>query len=145
MKKYWVFIISLIVLYSCDVRRKDKIADDAARLTELAIQDSTEVQLIDSVFNFGSINEGVKVERSFKFKNTGKKAWVISNATASCGCTVPEKPEQPIKPGETGIIRVVFNSQGKEGHQEKTITVTANTFTSFPYLKLVGDVTPVKK
>ncbi len=145
MKKYYVFIISLIVLYSCDVRRKDKIGDDGAKLTELALKDSTEVQLIDSVFNFGTINEGDKVERSFKFKNTGKKALVISNATASCGCTVPEKPEQPIKPGQTGIIKVVFNSQGKEGHQEKTITVTANTFTSFPYLKLVGDVTPVKK
>ena len=103
------------------------------------------MQLIDSVFNFGTINEGDKVERSFKFINTGKKALVISNATASCGCTVPEKPEQPIKPGETGIIKVVFNSQGKEGHQEKTITVTANTFSSFPYLKLVGDVTPLKK
>ena len=145
MKKYWVFIISLIVLYSCDVRRKDKIADDGAQLTESALKDSTEVQLIDSVFNFGTINEGDKVERSFKFRNTGKNALVISNATASCGCTVPEKPEQPVKPGETGIIKVVFNSQGKEGHQEKTITVTANTFSSFPYLKLVGDVTPLKK
>ena len=145
MKKYWVFIISLIVLFSCDVRRKDKISDDGAQLTESALKDSTEVQLIDSVFNFGIINEGDKVERSFKFRNTGKNALVISNATASCGCTVPEKPEQPVKPGETGIIKVVFNSQGKEGHQEKTITVTANTFSSFPYLKLVGDVTPLKK
>ncbi len=145
MKKYWVFILSLIVLYSCDMRRKDKIADDAARLTELAIKDSTEVQLIDSVFNFGTINEGDKVEHSFKFINTGKKALVIGNATASCGCTVPEKPQQPVKPGETGIIKVVFNSQGKQGHQEKIITVTANTFTSFPYLKLVGEVTPSKK
>ena len=145
MKKYWVFIISLFFLYSCDVRRKDKIADDTAQLTESALKDSTEVQLIDSVFNFGTINEGDKVERSFKFRNTGKNALVISNATASCGCTVPEKPEQPVKPGETGIIKVVFNSQGKEGHQEKTITVTANTFSSFPYLKLVGDVTPSKK
>ena len=145
MKKYWVFIISLFFLYSCDVRRKDKIADDTAQLTESALKDSTDVELIDSVFNFGTINEGDKVERSFKFKNTGKKALVVSNATASCGCTVPEKPEQPIKPGETGIIKVVFNSQGREGHQEKVITVTANTFTSFPYLKLVGDVTPVKK
>lgn len=145
MKKYWVFILCLVVLFSCDVRRKDKIADDAARLSELALKDSTEVQLIDSVFNYGTINEGDKVERSFKFINTGKRALVISNATASCGCTVPEKPEQPVKPGETGIIKVVFNSQGKQGHQEKTITVTANTFTAFPYLKLVGDVTPSKK
>ena len=48
MKKYRVFIISLIVLYSCDVRRKDKIADDGAMLSELALKDSTEVQLIDS-------------------------------------------------------------------------------------------------
>ena len=145
MKKYWVFILSLIVLFSCDVRRKDKISDDGATLAESALKDSTEVQLIDSVFNFGTINEGDKVERSFKFRNTGKNALVISNATASCGCTVPEKPEQPVKPGETGIIKVVFNSQGKEGHQEKTIKVTANTFSSFPYLKLVGDVTPLKK
>ena len=145
MKNNWVFILSLIILYSCDIRRKDKIADDASMLIELAVKDSTEVRLIDSVFNYGTINEGEKVERSFKFINTGKKALVISNATASCGCTVPEKPEQPVKPGDTGIIKVVFNSQGKQGHQEKIITVTANTFTSFPYLKLVGDVTPSTK
>lgn len=145
MKKYWLFIFIPIALVNCDVRRKDKIADDAGKFTELALHDSTTIQLIDSVFNFGTINEGDKVEHSFKFKNIGKKALVIIEASATCGCTIPEKPEKPVMPGETGVIKVVFNSKAKQGHQEKTITVAANTFTDFPYLKLVGEVTAAKK
>ena len=107
---------------------------------ELALKDSTSVEIIDRAYNFGSIAEGDKVEYNFRFKNTGKKPLVITNASASCGCTVPEKPEKPVLPGETSFIKVVFNSKGKSGHQDKSIIVSSNAKPSFPDLMLSGEV-----
>ncbi len=143
MKKYILLIGLITTLVSCDVRRKDKIADDSVtseKQIQKALQDSTTVQLIDSVYNFGSIKEGDKVTHSFTFKNTGKNPLIITEAHASCGCTVPEKPEKPIAPGETGVMKVVFNSSGKSGHQEKNITVNSNAKPHFTDLKLIGEV-----
>lgn len=142
--KNCILLITLITVFiGCDVRRKDKIADDSAtsdKQIQKALQDSTTVQLIDSVYNFGTIKEGDKITHSFTFKNTGTKPLIITEAHASCGCTVPEKPEKPIAPGETGIIKVVFNSSGKSGHQEKSITVNSNAKPHFTDLKLVGTI-----
>jgi len=122
------------------VRRNDKVVDDAVKLAATAILDTTRVQLIDSVYNFGRISEGEMVTYNFRFKNVGTKPMVITSTSASCGCTVPEKPEKPIMPGETSYIKVVFNSKGKYGHNEKNITVKANTRPGFPLLVLTGDV-----
>ncbi|UEG48803.1 DUF1573 domain-containing protein [Ferruginibacter lapsinanis] len=136
-----IFVIALLsVIVSCDVKRNDKISDDAAMQEKAALKDTTSVQLIDSVFNFGTVTEGEKVEFNFRFKNTGTKPMVITSTSASCGCTVAEKPEKPILPGEISFIKAVFNSQGKTGHNEKTITVTANTNPDFPTLLLKGEV-----
>ncbi len=110
-----------------------------------AFKDSTTVQMIDSVYNFGKITDGEKVEFSFRFKNSGHNPLIVSNATASCGCTVPEKPEQPVKPGETGFIKVVFNSKGRVGDVHKEVTVTSNAYPAFPLLALKGQVEAAKK
>ena len=52
---------------------------------------------------------------------------IIKNVTASCGCTIPEKPEEPIAPGNTGKIKATFDSRGRAGMNQKVITVVANT------------------
>jgi hypothetical protein len=135
-----ICLVSTIFLFSCDVRRKDKVADDDLQRTEQALRDSTTVELIDKTYNFGTITEGEKVEYNFRFKNTGKKPLIITNASASCGCTVPEKPEKPVMPGEISFIKVVFNSKGKSGHQDKAIIVSSNVKPSFPDLMLSGEV-----
>jgi hypothetical protein len=150
MKKQFLFILTAVALFSCDVKRKDKIADDSKtdsiknvqvkKMQDDAMNNTTTVQVIDSVYNFGNITEGEKVEFSYRFKNTGTNPLVILEAHGSCGCTVPEKPEKPILPGETGFLKVVFNSSGKRGHNEKDVTVSANTNPSFPILKLRGEV-----
>lgn len=144
MKKYNLILLVAITLVACNVRRNDKVVDDAVKQTAAAMLDTTTVQLIDSVYNFGKVTEGEKVTFNFRFKNSGSKPLVIASTSASCGCTVPEKPERPILPGETGFIKVVFNSKGKMGHNEKNITVMANTNPAFPMLLLTGDVTEAK-
>jgi hypothetical protein len=96
--------------------------------------------MLDSVYDFGTINEGEKVNFNFRFKNTGKHPLIVASAQASCGCTVPEKPEEPIQPGETGVLKVVFNSLGKVGPAHKTINVVSNAYPSFPTLLLKGVV-----
>ncbi|HMK03139.1 MAG TPA: DUF1573 domain-containing protein [Ferruginibacter sp.] len=141
MKKYLLFLLVTAGLLSCDVRRKDKIADDASKQNELALKETTTVEIIDSVYNFGKVSDGEKVEYNFRFKNSGKKPLVIINATASCGCTVPQKPEKPIMPGEMGFIKAIFDSKGRVGEVHKTINVSSNANPGFPELVLLGEVT----
>ncbi len=77
--------------------------------------------------NFGTIKQGESVTFEFKFKNSGKEPLIINTATGSCGCTVPEYPKEPIKPNGNGVIKVTFNSAGKSGPQDKTVTITYDT------------------
>ena len=77
--------------------------------------------------DFGTIATGDKVEYLFNFKNTGTADLIITNAVGSCGCTIPEYPKVPIKPGESGQMKVSFNSAGKTGLQQKSVTITTNT------------------
>ena len=84
----------------------------------------------ETSFSFGDIHQGDKVVHIFKFKNKGKAPLVISNATATCGCTIPEYPKEPVAPGRKGEIKVEFNSAGKMGQQNKVVTITHNGGTS---------------
>ncbi|HEY9256378.1 DUF1573 domain-containing protein [Chitinophaga sp.] len=80
----------------------------------------------EKVHNFGEIVAGEKVEYSFKFTNTGSSPLLIEDAISSCGCTVPEWPKEPIKPGQSGYMKVIFDSHGKSGYTEKEISVKIN-------------------
>ncbi|MGB5464226.1 MAG: DUF1573 domain-containing protein [Aureibaculum sp.] len=95
--------------------------------------------------DFGVINEGDIVETTFGFKNTGKSELIITNAVGSCGCTVPEWPKEPIAAGESGQIKVKFNSQGKPNKQSKTITLTTNTSNGKETVLVKAEVTPKQK
>lgn len=87
-------------------------------------------------WDFGEINEGDRVEHTFKFKNVGNDDLVISNVTSSCGCTSPDWPRKPIKPGEESKITVEFNSQGKSGVVTKDVNIFANTVPTKTVLKI---------
>ena len=95
--------------------------------------------------DFGVINEGDIVETTFSFKNTGKSELIITNAVGSCGCTVPEWPKEPIAAGESGQIKVKFNSIGKPNKQSKTITLTTNTSNGKETVLVKAEVTPKQK
>ena len=74
------------------------------------------------------------------FENTGKTDLIITSATATCGCTVPKWPKKPIKPGEKASIEVIFDSEHKNGQQNKQVTIIANTYPSTNMVALQGKV-----
>ena len=87
----------------------------------------TKIVFADVAHDFGDIDQDTKNTKVFKFTNTGTEPLIIEDAAGSCGCTVPKFPKEPIKPGETGEIEVVYSPGKQQGAQTKTITITANT------------------
>jgi hypothetical protein len=91
--------------------------------------------------DMGRIVQGAKVDRTFTFTNTGGSALVITDVRGSCGCTVGKDwPKDPVKPGDQGTISVTFDSEGRSGKQDKTVTVVANTTPPSHVLTLSGEV-----
>lgn len=105
-----------------DVVRNPKTASGKENLNSLPL-----MSFENDVHDFGKLINGEVVSYIFKFKNTGGSDLVISSASSSCGCTVPEFSREPIKPGESGQISVTFNSEGRSGFQNKSITIVSNT------------------
>lgn len=132
----------LLFLVSCDVRKKDKnaAATNNDLKKQVVIKDPTTVQIIDTTYNFGKVMDGDIVEYNFRFKNTGSKPLIITNTSVTCGCTTPEKPEAPIPTGDTGFIKVKFNSAGKVGMVHKNVGVSSNAEPAFPDLIIKGEV-----
>ncbi|MDD3876965.1 MAG: DUF1573 domain-containing protein [Bacteroidales bacterium] len=77
--------------------------------------------------DFGQLIQGERVSYAFKFKNEGTSDLVIASANAGCGCTIPNYPRQPIAPGESGVVEVSFNTNGKSGFQNQRVSIVANT------------------
>lgn len=96
----------------------------------------TAVTFEKEVHDFGTIKQNSENTFVYRFKNTGTNPLIIESATGSCGCTVPNYPKDPILPGKTGDIEVVYRPGTQEGVQEKTVTVVANTNPKSSVLKL---------
>ena len=98
----------------------------------------TKISFKEEIHKFGNVDVGSKNNYSFRFTNTGNEPLKITNARGSCGCTVPDFPRDPIMPGQSGKIDVVFTpSKGQAGTtQNKTVTVTANTDPENTILKI---------
>lgn len=137
MKKIVFFLSAIISIAACKNEDKKEPALLTKELKDKATTDSTNftsIQWLDSTFlDLGKIKKGETVEVSFRFKNTGTKQLVIADVSAGCGCTIPEKPEQPFAPGEEGIIKAKFESKNQNaGPHQKPVYVTANTNTPNP-------------
>ncbi len=101
------------------------------------------VAVFESVdHDFGTINEGQKVIHVYKVKNTGEAPLIIQSAQPSCGCTAPDWTKDPIPVGGSGFVKAEFDSKGKPGINNKTITVTANTWPKTTTLRFKAMVTP---
>lgn len=147
MKKLILSVSIISLLFSCSgTTSSDDFSTDLINNPNSANESSEDkdklpfFEFVEEVVDFGTITQGEVVSTHFKFKNVGKTDLIISSAQGSCGCTVPEWPKEPIKPGEEGKIAVTFNSSGKQGKQNKTITIVANTIPNTKVVALKGDV-----
>jgi hypothetical protein len=131
--KYLILFFIAGIIISCTGADKSSPKSQATQdsLNRVALTDSTSyttIQWLDSTTqDLGKIKEGSIVEISWKFKNTGNKPLIIANANGTCGCTIADKPKEPITPGQDGVIKAKFNSQGQGANVTKTVSVDANT------------------
>lgn len=100
------------------------------------------IEFQEKARDFGDITQGDKVEHTFVFKNTGDAPLLIQNVAVTCGCTAPNWPKQPIAPGATGELKVVFNSAGKLGKQNSVIRVYSNASEPIEKVSLISNVLP---
>jgi len=133
MMKYFFLSLFAVIIFSCTSTDKPATKEQAATdsLNKVAMADSanyTTLQWLDSTTqDLGKIKEGSIVEITWKFKNSGDKPLIISDARGTCGCTIADKPKEPIAPGQEGTIKAKFNSQGQGPEAHKTVSVDANT------------------
>ena len=132
MKNYFLtyFLILFLFAFSCDSssNKKETKSENIASSSMTSSSESPIMSFDKTLHDFGTIQEGETVETIFTFTNSGKSDLIIVDARGSCGCTVPEYPKNtPIPPGESGKIRVSFDSSNKPNMQQKTVTISANT------------------
>jgi hypothetical protein len=142
IKKLFLALIAASMLMACNSNQGGNVADNGS--TTATTGGGAVMKFEKETHDFGKIKAGDKVTYEFKFTNAGKSPLIIKDAIASCGCTKPEWPSTPIKPGESGAIKVTFNSLGKMGLQDKQITITANTNPAQSLVHLIGEVTTIK-
>lgn len=149
MKRY--LAVAVIALAACG--QNDKKTEDgkiptsvvnipatAAGTDTVAAAMKPIMEFTDTLHNFGKIHEGEVVSHEFTFTNKGKTPLVISSASGSCGCTVPEYPKDPVLPGQAATLKVTFNSAGKGGHQEKSVTLITNSIRGRQMLFIQAEV-----
>ena len=114
-------------------------------LTSMADEKYAEATFEVKSHDFGTIKEANgPVSCTFEFTNTGNKPLLIIDATASCGCTRPEYPTKPIKPGKKGKIKVTYSPIGRPGAFKKTVKIKTNGKERTTTLRIEGTVIPKK-
>ncbi len=144
MRIITLLFAAALLMVSCD-RLKSTASTDAGTAdgtvsAAVAAMPKTKLVFEGDTFDFGKIKEGTIVEHTYVVKNVGDEPLLISNCRASCGCTIPTWPKDPIAAGESAKIEVKFNSSHKEGDVSKAITVTANTDPEQNFLTIKGNV-----
>ena len=147
MKKYYYMLIVGFICFlniSCDNNPTKKINQQNLLETEKRLEQESVLPILKfdfDTYDFGQVNDGEIVEVDYTFKNIGESNLIIYDASASCGCTVPEYPkDKEIKPGESGVIKARFDSSGQTGKQVKSITLTTNTKNSKKIIRMSGFV-----
>jgi hypothetical protein len=101
---------------------------------------AAELKFVTDQHDFGTVPEGPQAKFDFEFTNEGKEPLILQNVQASCGCTTPEWPKNPILPGQKAKVTAIYNTQGRPGAFTKTITVTSNAKTPSKVITIRGTV-----
>ncbi len=128
MKTFYTFITVLLISVSSLAQSND--------------DQKPAFKFVTETINYGKITLGSNGVRVFEFTNTGKSPLIITQVKASCGCTVPKKPEQPIMPGEKGKIEVSYDTK-RPGGFSKAITIFSNAKNPRKMVKIKGFVEKV--
>ncbi len=148
MKNNKLLLISVLVLFalaSCDNSNSKKLPSDLVNNSQSANKNNTnnsppKMFFKETMHDFGDIIYGEKVIYGFEFTNIGGADLIITRVNSSCGCTVGDYPKQPIKPGKNGVISVAFDSKGRKGIQNKSVTILANTEPNKTTLRIKGRI-----
>lgn len=144
MKKILFLLFIPVVMVSCNSGSEELSTDLVNNPATASDGASTEampkITFEEESFDFGDISQGEKVEHDFRFTNNGNSDLIISSAVGSCGCTVPSYPKEPLKPGDEGVIKVVFDSNGKQGAQHKRVTIVSNTVPNKTMVAIMANV-----
>jgi hypothetical protein len=145
MKQLILLLVSL-ALVSCNSSSDEKTITTDLVNSPLTANSNAEkvltpnIEMLETSYNFGEIQQGESVTHDFILKNTGEADLIISAAKGSCGCTVPEWPKTPIAKGEEAAIKVTFNSAGRSGKQNKTVTLVTNAIPNTKVITINGNV-----
>lgn len=150
MKRITLVLIGLLTItaLSCKKDASSKVNEEKAEVAQEKAEEAKKFPVMsfeEEVYDFGTITAGESVEHEFTFKNTGEAPLVVSNAKASCGCTVPNWTKDPVQPGESGSLMVKFNSRGKKNQQNKMVRITANTEKGTETVRIKAFVEPKTK
>ena len=108
-------------------------------LISFAANAQAKIKFKTETIDYGQITKGSDGVRIFEFTNIGDADLIISDVKSSCGCTVPEKPNDPIAPGASSAIKVKYDTK-RVGKIRKTITVYSNATEPIKALKIKGEV-----
>lgn len=122
----WVVFTTDGQLYNNRLAISANIQEDFSKLSAEELKNAPVATFSETNFEFGDIKQGESIEHEFEVKNNGKSDLIIRKVTASCGCTAVQPKKNVIAPGESTTLKVVFNSRGKKGRQNKTVTVITN-------------------
>jgi hypothetical protein len=110
-----------------------------ATSTATAPASLADIKMDKTTHDYGTIKQGANGECEFKFINNGKEPLVITNCVGSCGCTVPQCPNEPVLPGKAGVIKVKYDTQ-RVGGIYKTVTVNSNAKSGTVTLTIKGNI-----
>jgi hypothetical protein len=139
MKNLLLLLFVLPVAAFAQINKTVPTKDVTPAVTNAPVDpDAPAFKFTEETWDFGEIPQGIPASHAFNFENAGKTPLVISQATASCGCTTPEWTKEPVLPSKTGTVKVTYNA-AKEGAFTKTVTLLSNAGNA-KYLTIKGNV-----
>lgn len=144
MKKILLLVCTVIILsVSANAQGQHEQAKPGTPATTAPAANNPnapKITFTEQAYDFGTVVEGPQITHDFKIRNDGKEPLVLSNVHASCGCTVPTWPKEPILPGKESVISATYNTSGRPGHFSKTITIESNAVGGKNVVTITGDV-----